>query len=49
MEKVKSFLNILQEVDEPWQLDMSELCLNDEFPRNIQGNCPGKDYQWPCP
>ncbi|XXG77916.1 hypothetical protein AAC387_Pa08g1969 [Persea americana] len=29
-----------KEVDEPWQLDMSELCLNDEFPHNIQGNCP---------
>ncbi|ONK73503.1 uncharacterized protein A4U43_C04F32290 [Asparagus officinalis] len=31
---------IFKEVDEPLQLDMSGLCLSDEFPHNIQGNCP---------
>ncbi|KAJ6804461.1 WD repeat-containing protein WRAP73 [Iris pallida] len=31
---------IFKEVDEPLQIDMSELCLNDDFSHYIQGNCP---------
>ncbi|XP_008798782.2 WD repeat-containing protein WRAP73 [Phoenix dactylifera] len=31
---------IFKEVDEPLQLDMSGLCLTDDFPHNIQGNSP---------
>lgn len=30
---------IFKEVDEPLQLDMSGLCLSDDFPHNIQGSC----------
>ncbi|KAL0913435.1 hypothetical protein M5K25_016896 [Dendrobium thyrsiflorum] len=29
---------IFKEVDEPWQLDMSELSLSKDFPKNLQGN-----------
>lgn len=29
-------------MDEPLQLDMSGLCLSDDFPHNIHGNCPGE-------
>ncbi|CAN6478016.1 unnamed protein product [Victoria cruziana] len=36
------YLHIFQEVVEPWNLDMSELCLEDEFRHNISGNCAGK-------
>ncbi|RWW76630.1 hypothetical protein BHE74_00015268 [Ensete ventricosum] len=35
---------VFKEVDEPLQLDMSELYLSDNFPHNIQGNCLGKNY-----
>nr|CAD1835072.1 unnamed protein product [Ananas comosus var. bracteatus] len=28
------------EVDEPLQLDMSDLCLNEDCPHNLQDNCP---------
>ncbi|THU47794.1 hypothetical protein C4D60_Mb09t19400 [Musa balbisiana] len=31
---------VFKEVDEPLQLDMSELYLSDNFLHNIQGNCP---------
>ncbi|OAY78465.1 WD repeat-containing protein WRAP73 [Ananas comosus] len=31
---------VFKEVDEPLQLDMSELCLNEDFPHNLQDNCP---------
>lgn len=31
-----------QEVDDPWQLDMSELCLSEGFSRNMQGNGAGE-------
>lgn len=31
---------VFKEVDEPLQLDMSGLCLGDDFPHNIHGNCP---------
>lgn len=30
---------IFKEVDEPLQLDMSGLCMSEDFPHNIQGNC----------
>ncbi|CAN6478015.1 unnamed protein product [Victoria cruziana] len=30
---------VFKEVVEPWNLDMSELCLEDEFRHNISGNC----------
>lgn len=33
----------LQEVDEPLQLDMSELCLSDDFP---QGNDGEHNWLW---
>jgi hypothetical protein len=31
-----------QEVDAPWELDMSELCLSEGFSRNMRDNGTGK-------
>ncbi|KAL5973176.1 hypothetical protein ACLOJK_037203, partial [Asimina triloba] len=37
---------VFKEVDEPWQIDMSELCISDEFPHKIQGTSPALLVAW---